>query len=273
VSVDPLVRAEGFFRTDGDTLVPAEFSTSPWGKVLHGRLIGGLTARAAEAAIAADPELVCGRLTIDMFRSVPLAPVTVSTRAVRTGKRIAVLEVTIEQDGTLVGQGRAVLLRRSEQPPGTFQPAPVWDAPAPPRLGPPEPVSGRGWVPPWQIWRVGDAYGSLSGGLWIRETHPLITGEPVTPLERVAMAADFVSPVSNFSTAGLGFINADYTVYLAREPRGEYVGIQPSGHLSEAGVAVGHCVLYDECGSVGFVSTAAVANELMGSGSRNGDRK
>jgi hypothetical protein len=273
VSVDPLVRAEGFFRADGDTLVPAEFATSPWGKVLHGRLIGGLTARAAEVAIAADPELVCGRLTIDMFRSVPLAPVTVSTRTVRTGRRIAVLEVTIGQDGTLAGQGRAVLLRRSEQPAGTFLPAPVWDAPAPPRLGPPESACGRGWVPSWQIWRVGDAFGSLSGGLWIRETHPLITGEPLTPLERLAMAADFVSPVSNFSTAGLGFINADYTVYLAREPQGEYVGIQPSGHLSEAGVAVGHCVLHDERGPVGFVSTAAIANELMGSRSRNGDHR
>jgi hypothetical protein len=271
VSVDPLAGAEGFFRADGDILVPAEFATSPWGKVLHGRLIGGLTARAAEVAIAGDPELVCGRLTIDMFRSVPLAPITVSTRPVRTGRRIAVLEVTIEQDAALVGQGRAVLLRRSEQPAGTFLPAPVWDAPAPPRLGLSEPAPDGGWAPPWQIWRVGDGFGSLSGGLWIRETHPLITGEPLTPLERLAMAADFVSPVSNFSTVGLGFINADYTLYLAREPLGEYAGIQPSGHLSSAGIAVGHCVLHDERGPVGFVSTAAVANQLMGS--RNGDRQ
>jgi hypothetical protein len=44
--------AEGFFRADGDTLVPAAFASSPWGPVLHGRLIGGLTARAAEQARA-----------------------------------------------------------------------------------------------------------------------------------------------------------------------------------------------------------------------------
>src|SRR5579863_6408168 len=75
------VSAEGFFRADGDTLVPAAFATSPWGQVLHGRLIGGLTARAAEQARAEVPELACGRLTVDLFRSVPLAPVRVSTAA------------------------------------------------------------------------------------------------------------------------------------------------------------------------------------------------
>jgi len=108
--------AEGFFRADGDTLVPAAFASSPWGPVLHGRLIGGLTARAAEQARAETPELACARLTVDMFRSVPLTPLTVTTRPVRAGRRIAVLDVSVEQDGVPVGQGRAVLLRRSEQP-------------------------------------------------------------------------------------------------------------------------------------------------------------
>ena len=111
--------------------------------MLHGRLIGGLTARAAEQARAADPELACCRLTVDLFRSVPLAPLRVETRPVRAGRRIAVLDVTIEQDDGLVGQGRAVLLRRSEQPGGTFRPPPAWDAKTPPELGPPQSVAGH----------------------------------------------------------------------------------------------------------------------------------
>lgn len=261
----PPAGAEGFFRADGDTLVPAAFATSPWGPVLHGRLIGGLTARAAEQARADAPEMVCSRLTIDLFRSVPLAPVRVETRPVRAGRRIAVLEVTIEQDDGPVGQGRAVLLRRSEQPSGTFRPAPSWDAQAPPQLGPPQPSSGRRWTAPWQSWRIGGPGGTLSDGLWIRDTHPLITGEQLTPLVRLSMAADFVSPVSNSSTQGLSFINADYTVYLGREPQGEYVGIQPAGHISEHGVAAGCCVVHDLRGPVGFVTTGAVANPPMGS--------
>jgi len=257
--------AEGFFRADGDTLVPAAFATSPWGKVLHGRLIGGLAARAAEQARAEAPELACGRLTVDLFRSVPLAPVRVSTSPVRTGRRIAVLDVSVEQDDTLVGQGRVVLLRRSEQPEGTSRPVPAWAAPAPPELGPPRPASSSGWTAPWEAWPVGGAHGPLSGGMWVRDVHPLVTGEPLTPLVRMAMAADIASPVSHYSTSGLSFINADYTLYLGRDPQGGYVGIQPCGHISERGVAAGQCVIHDERGPVGFVTTAAVANPTMGS--------
>ena len=39
----------------------------------------------------------------------------------------------------------------------------------------------------------------MGDGLWIRDTHPLITGEQLTPLVRLAMAADLSSPVSNSS--------------------------------------------------------------------------
>jgi Thioesterase-like superfamily len=255
---------EGFFRADGETLVPAAFATSPWGQVLHGRLIGGLTARAAEQARADTPELACGRLTVDLFRSVPLAPVSVTTRPVRAGRRIVVLDVTVAQDGIPVGQGRVVLLRRSEQPEGTFRPAPAWVAPAPAQLGPAQPMASSRWTPPWESWPVGGTRWRMSDGLWIRDIHPLVTGERLTPLVRTAMAADLASPVSNYSTSGLSFINADYTVYLGRDPHGEHVGIQPVGHVSEMGVAAGQCVIHDERGAVGFVTTAAVANPTMG---------
>jgi hypothetical protein len=266
----PSAGTDGFFQVDGDTLIPASFATSPWGQVLHGRLIGGLTARAAEQARAVDPELACCRLTVDLFRSVPLKPTRVSTRPVRTGRRIAVLDVIIEQDDGPVGQGRAVLLRRSEQPAGSFRPMPAWDAKTPPELGPPHSVAGHRWTAPWESWHVGGTVGGVPDGLWIRETHPLITGEPLTPLVRLALAADLASPVANASSNGLSFINADYTVYLGREPEGEYVGIQPAAHISDRGVAAGHCVVHDLRGPVGFVTTAAVANPTMGTRPANG---
>jgi len=261
---------EGFFHADGDDLIPTQLSASPWGQVLHGRLIGGLTARAVERARAEDPDLICTRLTIDMFRSAPLVPVRVSARTIRAGRRIAVLEVTVEQDQGLIGQGKAVLLRRSEQPEGTFRQTPGWAAPAPgPELGSlPSGTDGqrlgrdasRLWTAPWQAWAVSGPSGPRSGGVWVRDVYPLIAGEELTPLVRVAMAADLASPQSHSSDRGLHFINADYTVYLGREPQGEYVGIQPYGRVSERGVAAGQCVAHDAAGPVGFIATAAVAN-------------
>jgi Thioesterase-like superfamily len=260
---------EGFFHADGDDLIPTELADSPWGAVLHGRLIGGLTARAAERARAQDPNLICARLTIDMFRSAPLAPMRASVRPIRAGRRIAVLEVTVEQDKGPIGQGKVVLLRRSEQPWGTFRPAPDWAAPAPDQLGPPPSLAnGRGlgraeghrWNPPWQAWPVRGPSSPLSDGVWIRDVYPLIAGEELTPLVRLAMAADLASPHTNSSDRGLHFINADYTVYLGRVPQGEYVGIQPHGHISDRGVGVGQAVAHDVAGPVGFIATAAVAN-------------
>ena len=137
---------EGFFHADGDDLIPTQLSSSPWGQVLHGRLIGGLTARAVERARAEDPDLICTRLTIDMFRSAPLVPVRVSARTIRAGRRIAVLEVTVEQDQGPIGQGKVVLLRRSEQPEGTFRQYPGLGGAGPgPGLGSlPSGTDGRG---------------------------------------------------------------------------------------------------------------------------------
>jgi hypothetical protein len=43
---------------------------------------------------------------------------------------------------------------------------------------------------------------------------------------------------------------------------GEYIGIQPYGHVSERGVAVGQCVVHDLAGPAGFVATPAVANVM-----------
>ncbi len=261
---------DSFFRADGDAVVPTQLAASPWGPVLHGRMTGGLAARAAEQALAEDPDLVCTRLTIDMFKSAPLAPMQVTSKTVRSGRRIRVLEVTVEQDGVAIGQGKFVLLRRSEQPEGIFRQTPDWAAPAPgAQLGPPNRTDGPGldgaaeghrWTAPHQSWRVNGSSGPASAGTWVRDVYPLVAGEQLTPLVRLGLAGDLASGEANTSNRGLHFINADYTVYLGRELHGEYIGLQPYGHVSERGVAVGQCIVHDEQGPVGFIATTALAN-------------
>jgi hypothetical protein len=262
--------ADAFFYADGDSVVPTQLAASPWGPVLHGRMAGGLAARAVQQALAEDLDLVCTRLTIDMFKSAPLAPMQVSTRTVRSGRRIMVLEVTVEQNGVAIGQGKFVLLRRSEQPEGTFRETPGWAAPAPgPQLGPPNrtefagldgAAAGHRWTAPHQSWRVNGSSGPQSAGTWVRDVVPLVSGEELTPIVRLGLAGDLASGEANTSSLGLHFINADYTVYLGRELQGEYIGLQPYGHVSERGVAVGQCIVHDERGPVGFIATTALAN-------------
>jgi hypothetical protein len=258
-----------FFVADGDSVVPTQLAASPWGPVLHGRMSGGLAARAAQQALTEDPDLICTRLTIDMFKSAPLTPMQVSTKTVRSGRRIKVLEVTVEQNGVAIGQGKFVLLRRSEQPEGTFRETPGWAAQAPGQLGPPDrsmfsgldgATAGHRWTAPHQSWRVSGSSGPQSAGTWVRDVVPLVDGEPLTPIIRLGLAGDLASGEANASDRGLHFINADYTVYLGRELQGEYIGLQPYGHVSDRGVAVGQCIVHDERGPVGFIATTALAN-------------
>jgi len=75
---------------------------------------------------------------------------------------------------------------------------------------------------------------------WLREVRPLAGGEPYTPFSRVATGVDYTSPTANGSETGLDFINSDVTLYLHREPVGEWIGYEVADHQSAEGVALGH---------------------------------
>lgn len=252
--------ARPFFTVAGDELIPAPHARGPWAPdMMHGRLLGGLMARAIEAEHGADG-LHLTRLTVDLFRNSKLLPVRVGTERIRDGRRIRVADATVSTEEGLIARASAVLLRRTERPPGDIWAPEVWDVPGPEQLG--EPVWGH---TPFELWRISpDEEHAWSTAdrrrIWMRETHELVEGESDSPLVRVALAADMASPMAHSGSSGLHYINADYTLTLSRLPLGELVGVEAAGHLSDEGVAVGNCTLYDMSGPVGYCSTIAVAN-------------
>lgn len=251
-----------FFSAKGGDLVPAPIARSPWSPdMLHGRLLGGLAARAVEAEHL-DGDLHPARLTVDLFRNSPLLPVSVTTTRIRDGRRIRVVDVAISTEQGPIGRASAVLLKKAEQPGGERMETPPWDE-RPPAV--PASFPAVNWEPPFDLWRLTDWETAGPKRVWTRETHPLVGEEPVTPFVRAALAADFASPLSNWGTAGVAFINADYTLTLARLPEGEHIGIESTGHLSTAGIATGQCTLHDEAGPIGYCVVTAVANRALGS--------
>ena len=89
-----------FFTRDGDTFHPTEVANGPWDPTsLHGRVIVGLLGFAIEERHS-GPEFVPARLTVDMFRLPTIdKPIEVTTRLVRDGMRIRVVEM--DGPGTL----------------------------------------------------------------------------------------------------------------------------------------------------------------------------
>ncbi|MGI8332301.1 acyl-CoA thioesterase domain-containing protein [Actinomadura scrupuli] len=252
---------EAFFTESGGLLVPAPHARGPWSPdMLHGRLLGGLLARAIEREHSADG-LHFARLTVDLYRNSPLVPLRIDTARVRDGRRIRVADATISGARGPIARASAVMLRRGPHPEGEIWAAPVWDVPAPDELDPQAAPSGFHLRPILSGDAAAAGFQSADRHrAWLRETRALVAGESLTPFVRVVLAADMASPMAHFGSAGLKFINADYTVHLSRLPLGDDIGIEGAGHLGDEGVAVGRCTLYDTSGPLGFCATSAIAN-------------
>lgn len=74
------------------------------------------------------------------------------------------------------------------------------------------------------------------------------------------MAVDATSSMTNYSTNGTAFINADYTLTLSRLPEGPYVGLAAVSHYSHCGVSTGTTALFDAYGPIGSGITTAISN-------------
>ncbi len=252
--------AEPFFTFEADSFAPTDQSRGPWGNdSLHGRVVVGLLAREFEQQHG-DEAFQIARLTTDLFRMPRFAPLEVTNSVVREGNRIRVIDGVVTSQGVEIGQGRAVMLRRAEQPEGDIWGPPPWDVPAPDAIASPTPRGDR--EPMWDTRPIdGDFRSSGQRRAWLRETRTLVQGEDLTPFLRVALASDFTNPFANSGPGGLDFVNADVTLYLHRLPITEWVGFEVNGHHSAQGIAVAECTLYDEQGNIGRSAVTAVANE------------
>ncbi|WP_421937746.1 hypothetical protein [Phenylobacterium sp.] len=249
---------EPFFRKDGDLFVPTTAGIGPWDKnSLHGRVIIGLLGAEIERRHGST-EYMPARLTVDMYKLPDLSPVEVVTRAVKDGYRIKVIDAEFISGGVSAGRATCQLLRKTENAPGNVWKREPWGAPAPDDTPPQEgPMGG--------MWKMRPISGTMRGfeprRTWMAEVRDIVEGLDLTPFQRVAVAADFASPFAHVGDQGLGYINTDVTVYLHREPVGEWIGFESLTHGATDGVAVGDCLLHDIEGHIGSASCTALAQK------------
>ena len=74
------------------------------------------------------------------------------------------------------------------------------------------------------------------------------------------MAGEPTSLMTNWGSEGVGFINVDLTLVLARLPEGPDVGIEADDHISSDGLAVGTATMFDRGGPIGTCVVSALSN-------------
>ena len=251
------------YQRNGDRLVPTADAGGPWFPgVQHGGAVAGLIARAVDAQPSAAPMQVT-RLTIDLFRKVPMAPTLVRVAPARDGRRIQVLDVLVEVDDTIVARASVLRIRHHD---GVV---PAELVPEPPAAD--GPLDGPESVPPtnlpegpydfvrcFDIRRLVEPADGV-GVTWYRLTRPLVDDEPLTPLIRVAATADLSMSAGHLVGAHrYTSANPDLTIYLERPHRGAWVGLDSVVRLNEGGHGVTDTVLHDTGGRV-----ARVAKSLL----------
>jgi hypothetical protein len=236
--------------------------------VQHGGPPAGLLARAIEQLAASD-EMWVVRLTVDLFRPVPMTPLEVTARSVREGRRIQIVDAVISADGVEVSRASGLLLRTSDvriprtatvlppSRPEMVESGPLIDQ------RPGDPPRRQGFHTAADIRRLPRTETGPAVA-WIRVPQ-LVEGEAMTPLVRLAATCDFVNAVGSMGAgagSGLGFINTDSTVHVHRPPAGEWLCLQVERALEPNGIGVSSAVIFDEVGPVGRAAQSVLANQM-----------
>jgi hypothetical protein len=253
------VRPAHFHQIDGSFL-PNRYAHSHWGDDhLNGPAIVGLAARTLENQYGSG-EFQPARLTVDLLRAARSLPTRVTTRLVRDGRRIRSAEADVVQGEVTVARATLVFYRRSAPPPGELWQNPVTFTP-PVDFNAvdesPKPYTGSdevGWTR-----RVGDHQNGSRTRFFDRGID-VVEGEENSPFVRAAIIAEQTSLTVHLGSEGIGYINGDVTVALARLPRDGWIGVQADSEWAADGISVGSSTLFDSAGAFGTGLVTAIAN-------------
>ena len=253
-----------FWRDDAGRYHPTDRSRGPWmPDALHGSPVAALLAHVVEQQRL--PDLQLARLTVDLCRPVPYAPLEIVVEPAREGRRIALYRLVIETDGTPLSYATALCLRRAAPAVGDGPQHDPLPAPPPPHTLPKDKLDRRGnpWVsyPGTLDMRFHRApAGGEPPEVWIRADAPVLNGVEPTPAERAASIADFVSPFANMGDGRSAYVNADIALQLHRLPQGEWFCLSVVTRGATDGVAVAQAILRDLIGPFGAAASTSIHN-------------
>jgi hypothetical protein len=260
------------YRVEQDTAFATEFTAGPWDPGLqHGGAPTALIAWAAESIPTRDPMQVM-RITVDLLRPVPIAPLQIRTEVVREGRKIQLCAVTLLHENVVVVRASVLKIRRAqfELPPTAVEER--VELPGP-EEGRPTDVSSDNPNALIRGMTMSVVKGNFrtpgAAAIWFRVDRPLFADQPLTPLQRAAMVGDFCNGVSTVLEWGKWtFINGDLTISLARPPIGEWILLDAQTWLGDDGSGIAFAKLGDRRGYFGRAVQSLVIEPREGNRSQ-----
>ena len=245
---------DAIFRVDGNLAVTSPDAAGPWDpRMQHGSPPAALAVWAAEKIPAPVPMRVA-RVTVDLMRPVPVAPLTIESEVLREGRKIQLCAVRLLANGVVVVSAAVlkVKVQASELPPEA--------AILPVELPGPEQsrvehvdFSSSPFVTGMSLRAARGRFGVPGpGAIWYRVDRPIVAGAAVSQAMRALVAADFcngTSAVLDFNA--WTFLNADLTVNFAREPVGEWILVDAESWIGPDGAGLAMARLADIVGYFG----------------------
>ncbi|MDN4504806.1 thioesterase family protein [Dietzia maris] len=245
-----------FDRLGPDRFRPTEHVSGAWDEsTQHIGPALGLLVRSVEFDLAArrDDPMVVSRLSYELLGVVPMDIVDIRVEVVRPGRTIELVEATCGH-----GERTGIRLRAwLQQPRDTEAIAGAGFDPIPPpeRMEPWDPTTiwRGGYLASVEVRRISDGPGRSR--YWVRTGVPLLTGEDVSALARMAALFDIANGMAvRADPTSVHYPNIDLTAHLTRPPAGEWLGFDTRVTFGPGGLGLTSSVIHDEAGPLGTVA-------------------
>lgn len=254
---------DAFYEPDGDGFRATALTRGPWDPgAQHAGPPAALLGRAIER-LPESERFQVARVTFEILRSVPIAPVTVSARVLRPGRRVRLVEAELAVEGEVLMRAVAwqIEIVELELPAEAAGRRPAPALPEEGQAGDFFPgAEDEGYHTAMEISFASGRFMELGPATaWLRMRVPLLAGEETTPLQRTLVAAD----VGNGISAALDFrefvfVNVELSVHLERMPAGEWICVDAETLPQPSGVATAESVLFDRDGRIGRAAQALI---------------
>ena len=206
---------------DEGRFVPTKLAQSPWNpRAQNGLALAGLVAHLAER-LPAIGAMTIARMTIDIVRATPMAPLHASNRTLREGRKQLLQEIELFSDGLLVTRASILRVRTAESP--------VFgqrnDAYPPPEEVPERSIFPKGLFGGWIETRMvcGDPQSAGPVSTWTKFGVDAVAGISASPFVHSAMLADIGNAIGAIRKEGWIFPNLDVDIHFTRIPQGPWL--------------------------------------------------